>query len=105
MNLQVSITLARTSHIIIIFSATAYLEVPGDSIYVRANVDDKTIPSPAAVILTRENLQTMGAHSFTWNLLDVSAGTHTVKIQWAVEDGITTGYVGERSLTVIALPM
>lgn len=104
MQLSVGITLARTSRLIIIFSATAYLEVIGDSINVRANVDDKTIPDPAVVILTRETQTTMGSHSFTWNLPDVSAGTHKVKIQWALEDGITTGYVGDRSLTVIALP-
>jgi hypothetical protein len=102
-DMSVTITLARTSHLIIIFSATAYLGALGDSLNVRA-ITDVAIPHPVVVVLTRDTQTTMGSHSFTWNLPDVSAGIHTVKIQWAVEGGLTTGYVSDRSLTVIALP-
>ncbi len=103
-DMSVSITLARTSHLIIMFSATAYLEALGDSLNMRAKIDVETIPYPAIVVLTRETETTISSHAFTWNLPNVSPGTHTVKIQWAIESGITTGYVSDRSLTVIALP-
>jgi len=107
--MSVSITLARTSHIIIVFSATAYVEVLGNSIKVRAIADaatyDEAIPYPVEIVLTKGTQLTMGTHSFTWNLPNVSAGTHTVKIQWLVSGGTGTGNVADRSLTVIALPM
>jgi hypothetical protein len=107
--MSVSITLARTSHLTIIFSATAYVEVLGNSIMVRAIADaatpDEAIPYPVEIVLTKGTQLTMGTHSFTWNLPDVSAGTHTIKIQWLVSGGTGTGNVADRSLTVIALPM
>jgi len=103
-DMSVSITLVRTSHIIIVFSATAYVEVLGNSIMVRA-IADEAIPYPVEIVLTKGTQLTMGTHSFTWNLPDVSAGTHTVKIQWLVSGGTGTGNVADRSLTVIALPM
>jgi hypothetical protein len=105
---SVSITLARTSHIIIMFSATAYVEEHGNSILVRAIADEatpnETIPIPVQIVLTKERELTMGTYSFIWNLPDVNVGTHTVKIQWLSSWG-STGYVADRSLTVIALPM
>ncbi len=108
-DMSVSITLARTSHIIIVFSATAYVEVLGDSILVRAIADeatpDEAIPIPVEIVLTEGTKLTKGTYSFTWNLPDISASTHTVKIQWKVEGGTDAGVVIERSLTVIALPM
>jgi hypothetical protein len=108
-DMSVSITLERTSHIIIMFSAIAYVKVLGNSIMVRAIADeatpDEAIPYPVEIVLTKETQLTMGPHSFTWNLPDVSAGTHKVKIQWLVSGGIGTGNVADRSLTVIALPM
>jgi hypothetical protein len=103
-DMSVSITLERTSHIIIMFSATAYVEVLGNSIKVRA-ITDEAIPYPVEIVLTKGTQLTIGTHSFTWNLPDVSAGTHTVKIQWLVSGGTGSGNVADRSLTVIALPM
>ncbi len=107
--MSVSITLARTSHIIIVFSATAYVEVLGNSILVRAIADkatpDEAIPIPVEIVLTKATELTKGTYSFTWNLPDISAGTHTVEIQWKVEGGADAGVVIDRSLTVIALPM
>ena len=108
-DMSVSITLARTSHLTIMFSATAYVEILGNSIMVRAIVDatthDWAIPYPMEIVLTKGTKLTMGTYSFTWNLSDVSAGTHTVEIQWLVSGGAGTGNVADRSLTVIALPM
>jgi hypothetical protein len=108
-DMSVSITLARTSHIIIMFSATAYVEVLGNSIMVRVIADeamlDEAIPYPVEIVLTKGTELTKGTYSFTWNLPDVSAGTHTVKIQWLVSGGTGTGNVADRALTVIALPM
>ena len=108
-DMSVSITLARTSHIIIMFSATAYVEVLGNSIMVRVIADeampDEAIPYPVEIVLTKGTELTKGTYSFTWNLPDVSAGTHTVKIQWLVSGGTGTGNVTDRALTVIALPM
>jgi hypothetical protein len=106
--MSVSITLARTSHIIIVFSATAYVEEHGNSIKVRAIADeatpDEAIPIPVEIVLTKATELIKGTYSFTWNLPDISAGTHTVKIQWLSSWG-STGNVADRSLTVIALPM
>jgi hypothetical protein len=108
-DMSVSITLARTSHIIIMFSATAYVDDVGNSIWVRAIADeampDEAIPYPVEIVLTKGTQLTMGTHSFTWNLPDVSAGTHTVKIQWSVSWRTSLGNVADRSLSVIALPM
>ena len=102
-DMSVSITLERTSHIIIMFSATAYVQVLGNSIMVRA-ITDEAIPYPVEIVFAKETQLTVGSHSFTWNLPDVSAGIYTVKIQWLVRGGIGTGNVADRSLTVIALP-
>lgn len=102
-DMSVRITLARTSHVVIIFSAHAFLGAATDSLNVRANVDG-TIPYPMVVGFTKETSATAGSHSFTFNLPNVDAGVHTVKIQWVVPGGATTGYVYERTLTVMALP-
>ncbi len=85
------------------------MEVLGNSIMVRAIADeatpDEAIPYPVEIVLTKGTELTKGTYSFTWNLPDISAGTHTVKIQWKVEGGTDAGVVTDRSLTVIALPM
>lgn len=104
--MSVNITLARTSHLIIMFTGFAYVETAGYSLNIRAYVPTSLapIPYPMVVGLTRATLDNAGSHSFTFNLPDVTAGVHTVKIQWLVSSSATMGIVGERTLTVIALP-
>lgn len=39
----------------------------------------------------------------THNVADVPAGNHTIKIQWKVEDGASTGFMIDRQLTYLRL--
>jgi hypothetical protein len=101
-DMSVTLTLARKSHMVIMFSANAYLASGGSSLNIRVLVDGGTI-YPIVVGLTRETYATSGASSFIYNLPDVSAGTHIVQVQWITPSG-TQGIVYERTLTVFALP-
>jgi hypothetical protein len=120
-DMAVSITLNRTSHLVIMFSAVASNFEAGERIIVRALVGD-TIAQPGDIFLTPivsestefgvidHDIGTVAsAHNF---YLLVLPGTYTVKIQWRVtyvglQLGTGTesiGYVWDRTLTVIALP-
>jgi hypothetical protein len=101
-DMSVTLTLARKSHMIIMFSANAYLASGGSSLNMRVQVDGGTI-YPIVVGLTRETYATSGTSSFIYNLPDVDAGVHTVQVQWVTPSG-TQGIVYERTLTVFALP-
>ena len=105
-DMVVNLTVTRTSHLIIMFSCFAYVETAGYSLNIRANVPTSLypIPYPMVVGLTRATFDKAGSYSFIFNLPDVSAGVHTIKIQWLVSSAATRGIVGERTLTVFALP-
>jgi len=118
-DMSTTIILNRSSHLIIMFSAEAKVE--GDSpefwtdasIRIRALVED-VAAYPGDVYLTPTISQELGypashrhkldwcAYSYTFYLLSVSAGTHTIKLQWRVTE--STGYVHERTLSVIIIP-
>jgi hypothetical protein len=130
-DMAVTITLVRTSHIIIMFSAEAYNSDPAHYILVQALVGTE-VAAPGSIYLTPYvgyagdhnhggrtgetawhshtiywdggHRHTLGyaAYSFNFYKSFVSAGTYTIKIQWKVSGGI--GYVRYRTLNVIALP-
>lgn len=102
--MSVTLTLDRTSHILIIFSTEAYTNQQDKQISVRALVD-ALVAYPGSIGLTPREYSDYSdsrAYTYTLYLPSVSAGTYTVKIQWMVSGG--TGYAGSRTLTVIALP-
>lgn len=107
--MSVSLTLDRTSHVLIMFRSEALNPTGGEVICIRALVDSN-IAYPGTIQLTPiiwdyaftyDNIDVM---SYTYNFYRpyVSAGTYTIKIQWRVSGG--TGYAYYRTLTVIALP-
>lgn len=115
---SVNITLQRTSHLLIFFSADASNNLLSDAgdycIEARALVGDSTA-LPGSVYLTPivggtgftglpNHRHTLGYSSYSYNFYEpsLSPGTYTIKIQWCVTGG--TGYVSSRTLTVIALP-
>jgi hypothetical protein len=112
--MSVTITLNRTSYLLIMFSAEAMNNLEGKRIAIRALVDGQTAYPNALFFFTPYIHDSLGwpythSHvvdymSYTYNFLmpSVSQGTHTVKIQWGVTGG--TGYVDARNLIVIALP-
>lgn len=104
--MSVRITLATTSQVIIMFSAEAWMSSPGDYMIVQALVDSSvTHPSATGnyLVLTRATISNMSSCSYTFYLNNVSAGVHTVKMQWRSYYGATAS-VESRTLTVFALP-
>jgi len=102
--MSVTLTLDRTSHILISFSTEAYTNQQDKQISVRALVGI-LVANPGSIVLTPKEFYDYSdsrAYTYTLYLPSVSAGTYTIKIQWMVSGGV--GYVGSRTLTVIALP-
>jgi len=99
--MSVSITLDATSMLFITFSSQAWVE-SGDTMYWRALVDGTQAYPVSSYIIITQQTDYGGSNSFTF-YRSAAAGTHTVKIQWATYTG-SGGHVGERTLTVIALP-
>jgi hypothetical protein len=102
-NMAVNITLARTSNVLILFSAEAWLGASGNYLMVRAYVGTTlAYPDNNNLFITRADTE-YGSNTYVFYAPNVSAGTYTVKIQWEVWFA-GTGYVGDRTLNVIALP-
>lgn len=101
--MSLSITLARKSHLLIMFSTRSATSAM--YIFVRALVNTD-VAEPIEGALLTPNIPTINNWaSYTYNFYksNINAGTYTVKIQWLIS-GSGTGYVRERTLTVIALP-
>lgn len=105
-DMKANITLTRTSHLIIMFSAEAWADGAGDSILMRALVDTIAAnpDSGALLVLTRAGIGQHGSNTFIFYLTNVNPGTHTIKIQWTMLTGMTMGHVADRTLNIIALP-
>ena len=106
--MSVNITLNRKSHLLILFNVEAYAS-ENEWIAIRALVGPE-IAHPGEIYLTPNiygsaNISLLvdwAAYGYNFYQPSVGAGTHTIKIQWIVSDGI--GYVADRTLTVVALP-
>ncbi len=73
----------------------------GGRMFVRAVVDGQTA-NPSDVLFAVNDVA-VGAHSFTFSQIGVSAGSHTVRIEWSIDGGFT-GSVKFRNLSVVASP-
>ncbi|MBS7632401.1 hypothetical protein KEJ15_02095 [Candidatus Bathyarchaeota archaeon] len=105
--MSVNITLSTTSHMIIMFSSEAWLNVEGDYLLVQALVNS-TVAYPShtgnLIVLTRTTHNNTGSYSYIFYLPNVSPGVYNVKLQWKMYYGTSTGSVESRTLTVFALP-
>ena len=81
------------------FTAEAFT-AGGSSMFIRALVDGQAA-SPSDVEYVAEGFG--GVRSFTFVKPNVSAGTHSIAIQWHAS-GAQTSYVGDRTLSVVAAP-
>jgi len=111
--MSVTITVNRTSHLLIMFSTEATNDAEGERIWLRALVDT-TEAKPGYLYFTPSIHDSPGEIDYHYHLLNYMAytynfiypsvheGTYTIKIQWRVTGG--TGTVMFRTLTVIALP-
>lgn len=103
---SVSLHLDRTSHVLIMFSASARMTsmVSPVTMYVRALVGN-TIANPDTGTSFSTNVASaFECSAFVFYLPNVNPGTYTVYIQWTVSNALVTGYVYERTLNVLALP-
>jgi len=103
---SVSLHLDRTSHVLIMFSASARMTsmVSPVTMYVRALVGN-TIANPDTGTSFSTNVASVfECSAFVFYLPNVNSGTYTVYIQWTVSNAMVTGYVNERTLNVLALP-
>jgi len=102
----VTVSVNRKSNLIIMFSAEAWVDGAGDSLFVRALVDS-TAANPnsgSLVLLTTAGSSQHGSYAINFYLEDVDAGTYTVKIQWSELLGAQMAHIADRTLNVIALP-
>jgi hypothetical protein len=104
-DMAVNITLTNASYILIMLSAEAWLGASGNYLMVQARVNSTLLAYPESgnIVLTRETHSETSSNTFIFYRPNVSAGTYTIKIEWKVWVA-GTGYVGDRTLTVMALP-
>ncbi len=96
---NVTITLNRASHLIILFSSRMWLDTPNQEVSIRALTNgDYTSPGEYSAVPPQNLCDSRTYHFYT----PVGAGTHSIRMQWAVTAGEV--FAGERLLTVIALP-
>jgi len=98
-DMSLDISVPENSTLAIFFQGEA--EVSGGRMAVRATIDGSTC-SPSDAILTYVP-EYYGTSSMTFLKKNVAGGTRHVTVQWYVDAG-QTGYLGDRNLTVVALP-
>jgi hypothetical protein len=98
--MSVTITLERTSELLILFTTSVQVFEIDQTVQWKALVNE-TEASPSAVAL-QPSWELFSSVSFNFYKSSVDEGTYTVKIQWYVHGGSARAYT--RSLTVIALP-
>lgn len=106
--MSVSLSLNRESHLLIMFSAEAFTS-ENRWMAIRALVGQDAA-HPGEIYLTpniyphdsQGHFIDCSSYGYNFFQPSVSPGTYTIKIQWKVSGG--TGYVLDRTLTVIALP-
>ncbi|UCB60994.1 MAG: hypothetical protein JSW72_02770 [Candidatus Bathyarchaeota archaeon] len=106
--MSVNLTLNRESHLLIMFSVEAFTS-ENRWMAIRALVG-QDVAQPGEIYLT-PNIYPHGleghfidASSYGYNFFQpsVGPGTYNIKVQWKVSGG--TGYVIDRTLTIMALP-
>jgi len=107
--MSLTLTLDRTSHLLIMFNIEAMDDEEGYGILVQALVGT-TVANPGQISLTpivgetavHKHTLSYGSYGYIFYQPSVSAGMYIIKIQWKVTGG--TGHVMRRTLNVIALP-
>ncbi len=94
-NMSLNITVPTTGSLVLPFAAEMY-GATGKRVFIRAMVDGASA-LPSDVVFAAEPV--MGVCAMTFVVPSVSAGNHTVKIQWLAEAG-GTSYIGDRTLAV-----
>jgi M6 family metalloprotease-like protein len=94
-NMTLNVTMPSAGPIVLTFSAEV-LSDNGTMIFLRVLVDG-TATSPSDVIIANGDL--IGVHAMSFVSPSVSAGSHTVKVQWCV-NGSGTAYMGDRTLSI-----
>jgi len=100
-SMSISITLNRTSHLLIFFTTMAYVGVQSDFLWVRAIVDGLEADPPRVYLGYAQYWDSLAANFYE---LSVPPGDHTVKIQWKKSLAAGYTYVETRTLNIIALP-
>ena len=103
---ELTVSLNRRSNLIIMFSAEAWVDGAGDSLFVRALVDS-TVANPnsgSLLLFTTAGESQHGSYAINFYMEDVDAGPYTVKIQWSELLGSQLAHLADRTLNVIALP-
>jgi hypothetical protein len=120
-DMSVTLTVNRTSNLMILFSTDAYCAVgPQEITRILIQATVNSIPAdPNNVTLTpcvqstgfaflpsHAHYLSQGAYSYVFNMPALAPGVYTIKIQWQVlySSPQGTGYAGYRTLTVVALP-
>ncbi len=96
-DMSLNITMPATGPLFLVFTAEVVSET-GKRAALRTTVDG-VAGSPSDVIIA--NGPDLGVHGMTFVFPSVTAGTHTVKAQWLVDQG-GTAYIGDRTLAIIA---
>lgn len=107
--MSLTVTLNTTSHLLIVFSADAWINDNAAQIRIQALCGTNQT-KPGDIYLTPTlswgygNYHVIGscAYTYVFYLTSVPAGTQTIKMQWRVTGA--TGSVGNRTLTVLAFP-
>lgn len=100
--MSVIITLERNSTLLIMFNTQANIQGENNTIAWQALVNTH-IASPGSPFIQPSGAETMWSGiSCNFYKSKVSPGKYAVYMQWLVTGG--TGYVGDRSLIVIAMP-
>jgi hypothetical protein len=101
--LSASLATAAESNLAITVSATAETSF-GAQMFVRALVDDEPAGPDDVVFAASKRPHTSGdgPNSFTFVKQDLTAGIHTVRVQWRVDSGKGTSW--QRTLTLRASP-
>ena len=96
---SINLVLNRTSHLVILFSASARDTDPVASVELRALVGT-TLAKPESISLGTDT--DFRVYSCYFYLQNVNPGTYTVRIQWYIGSG--TANIAHKTLTVLALP-
>jgi M6 family metalloprotease-like protein len=96
-DMTLNITMPATGPLILAFSAEVFCD-DGKRSALRVLVDG-VAGSPSDVMIGAGYI--LGVHGMTFVFPSVNAGSHTVKVQWAVDAG-GTAYMGDRTLAIIA---
>jgi M6 family metalloprotease-like protein len=94
-NMTLNITLPSSGPLVLTYAAEV-LNDNGAATFLRVLVDG-VATSPSDVMIADEYL--LGVHSMAFVSPSLSAGSHTVKVQWYV-NGSGTAYMGDRTLSL-----